>query len=556
MPTIGAVVLAGAVLAAAPRIWDEDAVSSPPTTSSTPAEGASARACSPRSTYTDAVLGSSTHVNAYWRLGDSTGTVACESVANHDGSYGAGTVLRQPGALVGDADTSVGLDGSAGEVRVESSSALNPSRAISIEAWVRPAATNGTQTILHKSGQYLVRARGGSLRARVWWSPTTYVDVASPPVLRAGVVTHVVVTYDGAAVVVYADGIEVARAAVVGRPPIASTTHPLLMGNAANDDSAFRGQLDEVAIYRSALPAADIAAHTAIGRGTGSAPPGTTPPTSQGPAPTTGAAPTSNVILAAGDIAGCDTPGDEATARILDRLEGLVATLGDHVYEDGSASQFRDCYGPTWGRHRARTRPSVGEHEYRSAGAAPYFDYWGELAGPRNLGYYSYDLPGWHVVVLNSNCTTVLCSPGSAQERWLRADLAAATQPCTLAYWSNPLFSSGTVHGPFSPVKPFWEALYDAGADVVLNGSEHVYERFAPQDPAGRADSLGLRQFTVGTGGRGLYTFGRPLPNSQVRDVASFGVLKLTLDTGRYSWQFVRIAGNSTPSDSGSDACH
>jgi hypothetical protein len=553
MPAFGAAVLAGAVLAAAPGIWDQDALSSRSTTTSTaPLSGPPAPACSLRSAYTDAVLGAPGHVNAYWRLGDSTGSVACESVAHRDGSYGAGAVLGQPGTLVGDADTSVSLDGSAGDVLVASSKALNPSDAISLEAWIRPAATDRAQTILRKSGQYRIRALGGSLQARVWWSPSTYVDVASPPVLRAGVVTHVVVTYDGAAVVVYADGIEVGRAAVVGRPAIASTTNPLLLGKAANDDGDFRGRLDEVAIYRSALPAAEVASHTAIGRGNRNGPTGTTPPTST----TSGATANSNVLLAAGDIAGCDTHGDEATTKILDRLEGHVATLGDHVYEDGSAAEFSDCYGPTWGRYRERTRPSPGEHDYRSPGAAPYFDYWGALAGPRNLGYYSYDLAGWHVVVLNSNCTTVSCSAGSAQERWLRADLAAATQRCTLAYWSNPLFSSGTVHGPFSPVRPFWKDLYDAGADVVLNGSEHVYERFAPQSPSGRADSRGLRQFTVGTGGRGLYTFGRPLPNSQVRDASSFGVLKLTLNPGRYSWQFVRVAGNSTPGDSGSAACH
>jgi hypothetical protein len=264
----------------------------------------------------------------------------------------------------------------------------------------------------------------------------------------------------------------------------------------------------------------------------------------------------SSVLLAAGDIAGCDTPGDEATAALLDRMPGHVATLGDHVYEDGSAAGFRDCYGPTWGRHRSRTRPSPGEHDYRTPGAAAYFDYWGASAGPRNVGYYSYELPGWHVVVLNSHCATVSCSAGSAQEQWLLADLAASKQPCTLAYWSIPLFSSGTVHGPDSHVRPFWEDLYNAGADVVLNGSEHVYERFAPQDPSGRADALGVRQFTVGTGGRGLYRFGTPLPNSQVRDASSFGVLKLTLDPGRYSWQFVRVAGSTAPGDSGSAACH
>jgi hypothetical protein len=261
----------------------------------------------------------------------------------------------------------------------------------------------------------------------------------------------------------------------------------------------------------------------------------------------------SAVLLAAGDIASCSRTGDEATAILLDGLEGTVATLGDNAYSDGTASQFANCYDPTWGRHKARTRPSPGNHDYHTPGAAAYFNYFGESAGPGGQGYYSYDLGAWHIVSLNSN---VSMSVGSDQEQWLRADLAASTAQCTLAYWHHPRFSSGTKHGNFSEARPIWKALYDFNADVVLSGHEHNYERFAPQTPTGEADSTrGLREFVVGTGGVSHYSEHSAIPNSQVFNGTTFGVLKLTLDTASYAWQFVPVAGQSF-ADSGSGACH
>jgi hypothetical protein len=267
--------------------------------------------------------------------------------------------------------------------------------------------------------------------------------------------------------------------------------------------------------------------------------------------------PTDPVLVGAGDIASCSSSGDEATANLLDNIQGTVFTLGDNAYENGSSSDYTNCYGPSWGRHKARTKPTPGNHEYRTANAAGYYGYFGASAGDATKGYYSYDLGEWHIIVLNSNtdCVMISCATGSAQETWLRADLAANTKMCTLAYWHHPRFNSGGEHGNDISVAPLWQALYDFGADVVLNGHEHVYERFAPQNPSGIADPLGIRQFTVGTGGKNHYPFGAILPNSEAHDASSFGVLKLTLHSSSYDWQFIPVAGANF-TDSGTGNCH
>jgi hypothetical protein len=262
------------------------------------------------------------------------------------------------------------------------------------------------------------------------------------------------------------------------------------------------------------------------------------------------------VLLAAGDIASCSSSGDEVTARLLDGLPGTIAALGDLAYQNGTATEFARCFGPSWGRHRERIRPAIGNHEYGSAGAAPYFRYFGASAGDPGRGYYSYDLGAWHVVVLNSNCGLVGCQAGSAQERWLRADLAANPRACTLAYWHHPLFTSGANHPGEVRVRPLFQALSDAGADVVLSGHNHNYERFAPQSPAGRPDpARGIREFVVGTGGGGHYAFGTIQPNSEVRNQNAYGVLRMTLHASSYDWQFVPEPGRSFH-DSGTNACH
>jgi len=263
------------------------------------------------------------------------------------------------------------------------------------------------------------------------------------------------------------------------------------------------------------------------------------------------------VLVGAGDIAKCTVTGDEATAALLDNIAGTVITLGDNVYDAGTSTEYRDCYGPSWGRHLARTRPTPGNHEYGTANASGYFGYFGAAAGDPAKGYYSYDLGAWHIIVLNSNssCTTISCAAGSAQDTWLRGDLAAHTNVCTLAYWHHPRFNSGAAHGNNTAVANFWNALYAAGADVILNGHEHVYERFAPQTPSALADPNGIRQFTVGTGGASHYTFGTIQPNSEKREGNTYGVLKLTLHANSYDWQFVPVAGASF-TDSGTGACH
>ena len=263
---------------------------------------------------------------------------------------------------------------------------------------------------------------------------------------------------------------------------------------------------------------------------------------------------TTNVLVGAGDIADCSSSGDEATAALLDGIQGTVFSAGDNAYGDGSAVNFAQCYQASWGRHKARTRPSPGNHDYQTSGAADYYTYYGANAGEAGKGFYSYDLGDWHVVSLNSN---VAMSAGSVQESWLRADLAASTATCTLAYWHHPRFSSGTKHGSTGSTAPLWQALNDAGAEIVVSGHEHNYERFAQQAPDGTADVVrGIREFVVGTGGASHYDdLGTQLPNSEAFDGTTWGVLKLTLSPGGYAWQFVPVAGG-TFTDSGSGSCH
>ncbi|HEU4423968.1 MAG TPA: metallophosphoesterase [Pilimelia sp.] len=315
-----------------------------------------------------------------------------------------------------------------------------------------------------------------------------------------------------------------------------------------------------VAIAGVALAACSAPAEPGAGRDTGAtgsvvspATPGT--PASSSP-PAAAVAPVAT-LLAAGDIASCGSTGDEATAAVLDRAPGTIATLGDNVYQSGSIDEFERCYAPTWGRHRDRTRPAPGNHDYQTLGARGYFAYFGAAAGPLGKGYYSYDLGAWHAVVVNSNCAAVGgCHAGSAQERWLRADLARSGRRCTLAYWHHPPFTSGAPHSNATWLRPIFQTLYDAGVEVALAGHNHQYERFAPQTPAGRADpARGVRMFVVGTGGASHYRFGAVQPNSEVRDSTTYGVLRLTLHPDRYDWRFLP-AGSGRFTDAGSYRCH
>jgi hypothetical protein len=262
------------------------------------------------------------------------------------------------------------------------------------------------------------------------------------------------------------------------------------------------------------------------------------------------------VFVGAGDIATCGSAGDEQTATLLDSIGGTVYTLGDNAYPNGTVAEFANCYAPSWGRRKAQTLPAPGNHEYDTANADGYFGYFGAAAGDPTKGYYSFDLGAWHVIVLNANCSFVSCAAGSAQEQWLQADLATHTNACTAALWHQPRFSSGNQHGNSTTVAPFWKDLYAADADLILNGHDHDYERFARQTPDQVADGArGIREFVVGTGGAGLGGFNAPQPNSQVRNATTKGVLKLTLHASSYEWSFVPVAG-ATFADSGSTACH
>jgi hypothetical protein len=282
------------------------------------------------------------------------------------------------------------------------------------------------------------------------------------------------------------------------------------------------------------------------------------------------------VIAAAGDIA-CDPSssnynGGAGTATacrqravsdlLVDMNPAAVLSLGDHQYDDDAYADYLTVFHPTWGRVKGLTHPVIGNHEYRTAGAAGYFDYFNGPgvdtgpAGARTEAYYSFDVGGWHLIALNTNCARVGgCDVGSAQYDWLRADLAANPAACTLAFFHHPRFTSGSA-GNTTSVAPLWRALHGAGADVILNAHSHGYERFAPQAPDGTADPVGgIRQFVVGTGGHSLHSFTGSQPNTQVRSNTTYGVLELSLEASGYAWRFVPVAGSAF-TDSGTDTCH
>jgi hypothetical protein len=266
------------------------------------------------------------------------------------------------------------------------------------------------------------------------------------------------------------------------------------------------------------------------------------------------------VLLAAGDIAECDHEGDEATAEILAEYpDTTIAAIGDLAYQEGTRAQFEDCYGPSWGRFKDRTRPSTGNHDHSTTNAQGYWDYFGPRGGPYDKYYYSYDLGAWHVVVLNSDCWRVDgCEPGDPQIQWLREDLNQSPAVCTLAYWHRPPFSSGRYGDPENTerVRPLWQAAYEEGVDLVLTAHEHSYERFAPMNAEGeRDDTGGMRLIVAGTGGGNLREFANdPLPTTEERNDDTWGVLKLSLRPTGYDWEFLPVEGKSF-TDSGSGSC-
>jgi hypothetical protein len=276
-----------------------------------------------------------------------------------------------------------------------------------------------------------------------------------------------------------------------------------------------------------------------------------------------GATPCDSVLVGAGDIASCTTGDSEATAALLDDIAGWVFVAGDLAYESGTAAQFTDCYGPSWGRHKDRTKPAPGNHEYVTSGASGYYGYFGDIASPDQpgcvsgcRGYYAYNLGSWRVYSLNSHANK------TAELTWLQADLAANPRTCSVAYYHHPILSAGPHDSDDAGGGlPIWQALWDAGVDLVVAGHDHNYQRYAPLNrTASAVDSAGMRQIIAGTGGRGITTATRTssTPGLQVwqdgSTASAFGVLKLTLHTGSYDWQFVPVAGE-TFSDSGNQAC-
>jgi concanavalin A-like lectin/glucanase superfamily protein/calcineurin-like phosphoesterase family protein len=506
--------------------------------------------------YSSLVTGTAGLVS-YWRLGDTAGTSACDSWGSNAGTYTGGYTLGSVGAIAGEANTAATFNGSNGYVTVPHSSSLDVGDNFSVEAWVKRAsfgapayqaiASQGANSwmfaFLNNNTLVLRQATVGNVVS----SRTTVTDTKWH---------HVAVTKSGASVHLYIDGVDVTG--TVSNLTMANNTIPLSIGQSSST-SYWNGTLDEVALYRAALSAAQIKSHY----DTGSIPPAPTP------------SPTDPVIGAAGDIA-CDPadPGyfggngdatrcqQRATSNLVvgTGLTGVL-TLGDEQYDDATLSKFQSVYGTTWGRANQLARPAPGNHEYLTPGAAGYFDYYNGVgnqtgpAGDRSKGYYSFNLGTWHIIAINSNCSVVSCAAGSAQDAWLKADLAANHNACTLAYWHHPRFSSGQA-GSNANMGTIFQDLYDANADVVLTGHDHVYERFGPQNPSAVADSArGLREFVVGTGGKSLVGWSTIKANSEVRNSSTFGVLDLTLHPNGYDWKFVPVAGQ-TFTDSGSTSCH
>jgi calcineurin-like phosphoesterase family protein len=277
------------------------------------------------------------------------------------------------------------------------------------------------------------------------------------------------------------------------------------------------------------------------------------------------------VLIGAGDIAQCQTRADEATAAVVDSVlkadsvagvHDAVFTLGDHAYPVGSDADFQQCFGSSWGSSSRRImrviRPAIGNHEHNTENGAPYYRYFKERAGQPGRGYYSYDLGEWHVVVLNSEIAANSRFPGderTAQEDWLKKDLEDHKKLCTVAYFHRPLFSSGGHTGDIR-VFNFWDILYRAGVDLVLNGHEHHYERFLAQTPTAALDTLrGMTQIIVGTGGATLTGIRSPAARNSVQRIQGhYGVLKLTLGAGE--WRHAFLDTRSRIWDVGGGKCH
>ena len=266
-------------------------------------------------------------------------------------------------------------------------------------------------------------------------------------------------------------------------------------------------------------------------------------------------------LVGAGDIAVCGSnENDSATADLVQDVlnsdtTAIAITAGDNVYPDGSLTHFNNCYEPTWGVFKARTRPGIGNHEfYGNPGAVGYFQYFGDRAGPSGRGYYKFNAGTWKVYSLTSECGTQ-SDCYLQQLRWLKFDLRNKPRQCVMAIWHRPLFSTGE-HGNSVRMRKVFAALYNAGAELVVNGHDHGYQRFEPADSLGAEDAVnGMREFVAATGGASLYDFETYSPLLATRDNSSHGVLKLTLAPGSYTWEFLAVPGDAYR-DTGTADCH
>jgi hypothetical protein len=534
--------------------------STPPSTPSTPpTPPASQTRCGAGSAYQN-LISSTPGLAGYWRLGDITGATACEMTGRNDGAYTGGYTLGTAGALPGDPDLAAAFNGTTGHVRVPDSPSLSLGDSFSVEAWVKRASisTSSNQVIASKQSGSWVLMFNSQNQLVLRRSNVDDVAASTTAVTDTAKWHHVVATKNGANVHLYIDGADVTGP--VSNQTMVDNTNPLVIGQ-SSATAFFGGAIDEVAVYSGALTPSQVTDHfRAGGQASGGQPASTDP-----------------VIAAAGDIAcsasdaafngglGTDTECRQLATSDLLVNAGLSAVLplGDNQYGGAALSAFNSAYATSWGRVKSISHPIAGNHEYDSSSSATgYFDYFNGPgasngpAGPRGKGWYSWDVGDWHMIALNSECSYVGgCGVGSAQEQWLRADLAAHPARCTLAYWHKPLFNSGYT-GNATETRPLWQDLYDAGADVVLNGHSHTYERFAPQTANGGRDSArGIREFVVGTGGEEHHALGTMQPNSESVNANTFGVLRMTLHAGSYDWRFVPEAGRSF-TDSGSASCH
>jgi Concanavalin A-like lectin/glucanases superfamily/Bacterial Ig-like domain len=606
--------------------------------------------------YRDEVLADAPR--AYWRLGEATGTTAADQTGANPGTYGGGVTLWQPGVLTADPNTAVSLNGTTGYVTAPDSTSLDLTSGATVEAWVKRSASAQYQVIVGKPGDGQSRNENyalwliDNLPVAYFGNGSSYAAVYATNPLDTNW-HHLVATYNNATARMYVDGVQVATS--TSNVHLTANALPLNLGRMNGGTYFFGGQLDEVAVYPTALSAARVQAHfskanvidttapavTLTTPENGSTTIDTTPAFAgaaaitgtdsttvtikiySGPTPTgtpvqtltttrfaSGAwstsatsalalgtytaqaeqldtsgnrglsAPQTFVIatrppvgsdpefVGAGDIAYCDEVGDEATAAVLDQFpSAIVFTLGDNAYESGTLNEFNNCYHPSWGRHKARTRPTLGDHDYADGGnpnATGYMTYFqpqlspfGPSATDPNRGYYSYDLGSWHVIAVNALCGGAAsgCNPAT-QLSWLQNDLAAHPNSCAVALVSAPRFSSGSVHGNNAGMQAIWDVLAAGGTDLYLSGDDHDYERFAPQDGQGLYQAQGMREIVVGTGGRSHYSFSSTVrANSEVRNDETYGVLRLVLRPSGYEWEFVPEAGR-TFTDSGSSSCH